>query len=315
MTFNELTLEELLPVVEETIGSQLTGYAAQFASYINRVYELRTKNGQKLIIKFYRPNRWSLNAILDEHKYLFDCQEAEIPVVAPLKLKNDSTVGTYKDINFSIFPKKAGRQLEINDFEDWLRLGNLVGRMHAVGAKTNADFRIIIDPKKSTLSDCKYLCDNIIPERFKKQYSALCMQLIDLASARFENIEKIRVHGDLHAGNILDRMDEGLLIIDFDDMAMGPAVQDLWLLLPERVEKARNEIELFIEGYEQFRSFDRQSIKCIEPLRAMRMIYFLAWCSRQVSDYQFKKNFPEWGSDTFWQREIRDLQEQITYCE
>jgi Ser/Thr protein kinase RdoA (MazF antagonist) len=109
-------------------------------------------------------------------------------------------------------------------------------------------------------------------------------------------LERIRIHGDCHRGNILDRLEEGLLLIDFDDMAMGPPVQDLWLLLPDRAGKSLHEIELFLQGYERFRSFDRTGLRCIEPLRAMRMVYFLAWCSRQTGDARFRKNFPDWGA-------------------
>lgn len=314
MSFNELTPDGMLPVIEDFSGFLLTGYTAQFSSYINRVYELRTKDGIKLIVKLYRPGRWTREAILDEHRFILDCQENEIPVVAPLDLKNGSTIGTYNDILFAIFPKRAGRQFEINDFEDWLRLGSLVARMHCAGAKTGASSRISIDPLVSTTSDCIHLYEKVIPAKYRDQYRSLCMKLTDVSVPFFENIERIRIHGDLHAGNILDRMNEGLILIDFDDMAMGPPVQDLWLLLPDRADKSRSEIELFLEGYEQFRSFNRATLKCIEPLRAMRMIYFLSWCSRQEEDYQFRKNFPEWGSDVFWQREISDLEDQLSFC-
>jgi Ser/Thr protein kinase RdoA (MazF antagonist) len=314
MTFDELTPDSMLPAIEDYSGFLLTGYTAPFSSYINRVYELRTKDGIRIVVKFYRPDRWSRDAILDEHKFMLDCQENEIPVVTPILLKDQSTLGTFNGLNFALFPKKAGRQLEINDFEDWVRLGSLIARIHSVGAKTKANSRVVIDPRITTLSDCKHLCDNVIPGKYREQYRSLCMQLIDQASPSFETTERIRIHGDLHTGNILSRMDEGLLVIDFDDMAMGPPVQDLWLLLPERADKAAAEVELFLEGYEQFRTFDRKSLRCIEFLRAMRMIYFLSWCSRQMADYQFKKNFPEWGSDTFWQREIADLSDQINYC-
>lgn len=314
MTFDELTPDSMLPAIEDYSGFLLTGYTAPFSSYINRVYELRTKDGIKVVVKFYRPERWSREAILDEHKFMLDCQENEIPVVTPILLKDQSTIGTFNGLFFALFPKKAGRQLEINDFEDWVRLGSLIARIHSVGAKTNANSRVVIDPQITTVSDCKHLYDNVIPSKYREQYRSLCMKLIDKASPSFESTEKIRIHGDLHTGNILSRMDEGLLVIDFDDMAMGPPVQDLWLLLPERAEKAVAEVELLLEGYELFRPFDRKSLRCIEYLRAMRMIYFLSWCSRQMSDYQFKKNFPEWGSDTFWQREIADLSDQLNYC-
>jgi Ser/Thr protein kinase RdoA (MazF antagonist) len=139
------------------------------------------------------------------------------------------------------------------------------------------------------------------------------MRLLEAGTPLFSGLERIRIHGDCHRGNILDRLDEGLLLIDFDDMAMGPPVQDLWLLLPDRAGKSSREIELFLQGYERFRSFDRTSLRCIEPLRAMRMVYFLAWCSRQTGDAQFRKIFPDWGSDQFWQREVNDLREQLGF--
>jgi len=314
MTFDSLTTDTMLSAVESASGFQLTGYTAPFSSYINRVYELRTRDNVKLIVKFYRPGRWTLDAILDEHTYLKDCLEFEVPVVTPLTLVNNSTIATFNDIHFALFPKRAGRQLEINEFDDWLRLGSLIGRLHCAGELRTAQSRVIINPSKSAFSDCEFLCSSVIPSRFKEKYRSVCMRIIDKARLLFENKEQIRIHGDLHTGNILDRMDDGLLLIDFDDMAMGPPVQDLWLLLPERAQKAAAEIELFIEGYEKFREFDHSSIKCIEFLRAMRMIYFLAWCSRQQNDFQFKTNFPEWGNDAFWQREIADLSEQMEYC-
>lgn len=314
MDFTNFTPDKIICVVEEFLGTKLTGYTAPFSSYINRVYELRTIDGEKIVVKFYRPDRWSRQALLDEHRFILDCQNDEVPVVPPMLLKNGETIGAFDSIYFAVFGKKAGRQLEINDERDWIRLGSLVGRLHVTGSSKPALSRITIHPQKSTIADCNYLYEKVIPEKYRDKYKNLCHKLISIATPLFERAELIRIHGDLHAGNILDRMDEGLLLIDFDDMAMGPPVQDFWLLLPERADKSRAEIGLFLEGYERFRRFDRRTLSCIEPLRAMRMIYFLAWCSRQRNDYQFKKNFPEWGNDVFWQREINDLQEQIGYC-
>lgn len=100
------------------------------------------------------------------------------------------------------------------------------------------------------------------------------------------------------------------MVIDFDDMAMGPAVQDIWLLLPGHANSVRREINLLLEGYEQFLEFDDRQLRLVEILRAMRIIYFLAWCSTQIDDFKFKSNFPDWGSEMFWQREIADLEHQ-----
>jgi Ser/Thr protein kinase RdoA (MazF antagonist) len=241
--------------------------------------------------------------------------EAELPVVAPLLLATNETLGRHGDFLFALYPKRAGRQLEITGDADWTRLGSLVGRLHLCGEKRAARSRIVIDPHLSALHDVEFLCAHVIPERFRGRYRDSAMMLIDLSSPAFEAAERIRLHGDCHRGNILDRLEQGLMLIDFDDMAMGPPVQDLWLLLPDRATACGREIDLFLEGYEQFRKFDRRTLRCIEPLRAMRMIYFLAWVSRQSNDVVFKRNFPDWGSDAFWQREINDLREQLEFVQ
>jgi Ser/Thr protein kinase RdoA (MazF antagonist) len=313
MSFEQLTPDTILTAVEKATGYALASLAVALPSYINRVYELRAVDGTKLIVKFYRPGRWSREAILAEHTFLRDCEETEIPVVGPLPLVNNSTLAEHDGILFALFPKRAGRQLEINTDADWQRLGSLLARIHLCGARSTAPGRVTIDPRQSTLADVEFLCSGIIPAGYRDTYRSAAMRLIDTSAPLWHSLERIRIHGDCHRGNILDRLDEGLLVIDFDDMAMGPPVQDLWLLLPDRVAGASHEIELFLLGYERFRRFDRRSLRCIEPLRAMRMIYFLAWCSRQSDDYQFRRNFPDWGSDGFWQREINDLREQMGF--
>jgi Ser/Thr protein kinase RdoA (MazF antagonist) len=313
MPFEQLTPDSILSAVERGTGILLTNLVVSLPSYINRVYEIRAKDGTKLIVKFYRPLRWSREAIDEEHHFLFDCLESELPVVAPMVLPDGKTIAEHEDTLFSLFPKRSGRQLEINSDADWPRLGSLLARMHLCGEKRTASHRITIDPEISARADVNHLCSSVIPERLRQQYNTTAMRLIDASAPLFTTVERIRIHGDCHRGNILDRLDEGLLLIDFDDMAMGPPVQDLWLLLPDRATKSQHEIDLFLSGYERFRRFDRASLRCIEPLRAMRMIYFLAWCGRQMNDFQFKRNFPDWGSDPFWQKEINDLREQLGF--
>jgi Ser/Thr protein kinase RdoA (MazF antagonist) len=313
VSFENLTPDAILTFVEAACGLRLTGFTAALPSYINRVYELRATDGTKLIVKFYRPGRWSREAIEDEHRFVLDCCEAEVPVVPARTLENGSTIGEAGGLLFAVYPRKAGRQFEINNDADWTRLGTLVARMHLCGERRSAPGRITIHPQLSTLSDVEHLCGSVIPEKFRDGYKNAAMQVIEAGAPLFDGVERIRIHGDCHRGNILDRLDDGLLLIDFDDMAMGPPVQDLWLLLPDRATKSEHEIGLFLSGYERFRRFNRQSLRCIEPLRAMRMIYFLAWCGRQMNDFVFKRNFPDWGSDNFWQKEINDLREQLGF--
>jgi Ser/Thr protein kinase RdoA (MazF antagonist) len=313
MSFDKLTPDRVMAAVEPAAGLRLTGLLLALPSYINRVYELRATDGTKLIAKFYRPGRWSREAILDEHVFVADCLAEEIPVVPPLALKNGSTLGGHEGILFALYPKRAGRQLDITGDGDWERLGSLVARLHLAGEKRKAPHRISIGPETSALSDLTFLCEKVIPPRFRDAFRSAGMRLIEIAAPLFAGAEQLRIHGDCHRGNILDRLEQGLLLIDFDDMAMGPPVQDLWLLLPDRPDKSAREIDLFLRGYERFRRFDRAFLRCIEPLRAMRMIYFLAWCSRQAGDALFAKNFPDWGNDAFWQKEINDLREQLGF--
>lgn len=309
--YDGLTPDKMLNAVEEAIREPLTAYNHPFPSYINRVYELQTKDGSRIVAKFYRPDRWTRDAIGQEHRFVLECAEADIPVVAPLHLSTGETLADCEDIPFAVFPKKGGRQFEVNTDADWQRLGSLIARIHLVGERHTADTRVTIDPRVSTQADLAYLLEHVIPPHFAERYESSARRVIEIAGPLFAEERVIRVHGDCHQGNILDRLDEGLMVIDFDDMAMGPAMQDLWLLLPEHANKAQREIDLLLAGYERLRKIDRASIKLIEPLRAMRMIYFLAWVSRQRNDHQFQRNFPDWGSDRFWEQEIRDLREQL----
>jgi Ser/Thr protein kinase RdoA (MazF antagonist) len=310
--YEHLTPELLLDAVEDATGISMTGLTIPLPSYINRVYEIQTRGGERLIAKFYRPGRWSREALLDEHLFLADCAGMEIPVVCPLTLAEGSTLGEAHGMYFALFPKKSGREFELNTDEDWRRVGQLVARVHLAGEQRRAHARITLLPNESTRNDLIFLAKGgfVIPE-FKSAFEDLTERMVESISGLFEGTELIRIHGDCHRGNLLDRHGEGLMVIDFDDMMTGPPVQDLWLLLPDHAGRSRREIDLLLEGYDQFREFDYSSLKLIEPLRFMRIIYFLAWLARQEGDYAFGSNHPDWGSETFWQREISDLNHQF----
>jgi Ser/Thr protein kinase RdoA (MazF antagonist) len=309
--FEDLTPHLVIDGVEEFTNLKFTGHTNPMASYINRVYEIETEDREKMIVKYYRPDRWSLDAIYDEHDFVLDCAEDEIPVVAPLELNNDSTVGLWDKYAFALFPKKSGRMLDITSDEQWVRVGELIGRIHQCGAKYDAPNRIVLDPEGSTeLFLDNLLSGNLINESNKKPFEEVCSNILKTIKPLFSDFEKIRIHGDCHRGNIIQRPGEGLMIIDFDDMSTSVPVQDLWMLLPARLDQSRREMNLMIEGYEKFRDFDYKSLKLIEPLRAMRIIYFIEWSSRQSKDHHFKRINPDWGSDIFWRTEINDLNVQ-----
>lgn len=310
--FSNLGPDQIIDAVENAIGQRMTGFTSPLPSYINRVYELQTMAGERLIAKFYRPGRWQKSAIEEEHEFMQDCSLAEVPVVLPMMLNDSSTLGEVDGISFAVFPKRLGREFEIIKDEDWERIGTLIARIHNAGQTKEASNRVCLHPLESTKEDVRQLIEGgFLSAQYKTEFKTISDKIIEIATGLFENTESIRIHGDCHSGNILHRPENGLMIIDFDDMMMGPPIQDLWILLPEHAEKCKKELNLMIEGYEMFRSFDWNSVKLIEPLRAMRIIYFLAWCSRQANDNHFKNNFPEWGTESFWSIEINTLTNQL----
>jgi len=310
--FDDLVPDKMLNAVEAALGIPMTGLASPLPSYINRVYEVQSVDGERFIPKFYRPGRWTREALQEEHDFVLECANDEIPVIAPLILADGQTINEDDGIFFTVFPKRYGRQLEINSDEDWLRVGRLMGRVHAVGSQNEAHSRTDIHPANSTAEYIAYLLENnFVTPKQQSAFADVTSRILDLIVDLFSDIEFIRIHGDCHCGNLLDRPGEGIMIIDFDDMMIGPPIQDLWLLLPDHANNCRRELNLLLTGYNQFRDFEDHTIRLIEPLRAMRIIYYLAWCSRQINDFKFRNTYPEWGSDAFWQREINDLSHQL----
>lgn len=310
--FQRLTPDVLVAAVEAALGRRMLGFTSPLASYINRVYEMQAADGERLVAKAYRPGRWSRAAILDEHAFIRECAADEIPVVEPLPLADGSTLGEVEGILFAVFPKRRGRPFEAVSPDDWRRLGSILARMHNVGARHPAPDRIHWHPDTATARDLAEIgAAELVTPRHRAEFAAVGEELLEEIRVRFGDGGVIRIHGDCHRGNILERPGEGLLLVDFDDMLNGPPVQDLWLLLPDTPDRCRTEIDAMLDGYEAFREFDYASLRLVEPLRAMRMLYFLAWRGRQVRDPDFKRRHPDWGGDAFWRREIADLRGQL----
>lgn len=310
--FQGLGPDLILDSVEAALGVTLTGLTHPLASYINRVYELQAADGTRLIAKFYRPGRWSREALEDEHRFVLDCVEAEIPVIAPLPLQTGGTLGDADGIGFAVYPKRYGRGFELIEDEDWRRFGRMVGRMHLAGSRREAPERLVMHPDHTTCDNVDQLLDDeLVAPHLEEQFESIADDILDLITPLFDDREMIRIHGDLHVANILCDGDGHLMLIDFDDMVTGPPVQDLWMMLPDRADRSRREMTLILEGYREFRAFDYSSLQLIEPLRVMRNCYFLSWCGRQLQDPEFRHNFPEWGSQNFWQNEVSQLGRQL----
>jgi Ser/Thr protein kinase RdoA (MazF antagonist) len=309
--FELLTPDRILDAIEVGMDCRLTGLTSPLPSYINRVYELQTVGGERLIAKFYRPGRWQRPALQDEHDFVLDCAADEVPVVAPLQLAAGGTIGEHEGILYAVYPKKSGREMDLHTDEGWRRLGGLVGRIHLAGSRQQATARLRMHPESTTLPEINMLLDRpFMSPHQAARFREITDRIIEIAQREFEGVELQRIHGDCHRANILERPGEGLMVIDFDDMVTGPVVQDIWLLLPGSANSSRREISLILQGYEQFMEFDDRQLRLVEILRAMRIIYFLSWCSTQVDDFKFQSNFPDWGSEMFWQREIDDLEHQ-----
>ncbi len=306
----------MLDALETTTGRRMTGLATPLPSYVNRVYEVQAMDGERMIAKFYRPGRWSREAIQEEHDFLADCREDEIPVIAPLTFPDGSTLQEANGIYFTLFPKGLGLQLELNSPKDWVRVGRLLGRVHVSGSKREASARLKLHPMTSTAADVDHLIDGgFVPPTCLNGFKDVTSRILDAIGDMFDDINSIRIHGDCHCGNLLYRPGEGLMVIDFDDMMIGPPVQDIWLLLPDHADACQTELSLLLRGYETFLEFDDSSLRLIEPLRTMRVIYYLAWCSIQLDDFKFRQEHPDWGTDPFWRREIADLESQYQAIE
>lgn len=323
--FHALTPERILDAVESSTGLRCTGRAMALNSMENRVYELeieldeapRTPSERFVIAKFYRPGRWSREQILEEHQYLADLNELEIPAVAPRPYLDGSTLHKLKDADlyYAVFPKIGGRSPDELDDDQLGRAGRLLARLHSVGAARSADHRIKLDPATYGTDNLRFLLDlKLVPSTVRDAYQATVEQIVHLTTPWFAETPVQRIHGDCHLGNLLMGRD-GLFFVDFDDMVRGPVVQDVWLLVPGRDEYAQGKLRILLEAYDTMRPFDRRQLRLIEALRALRFVHFSAWIGRRWQDPAFPRAFPQFGGERYWQEQLADLREQLGLLE
>ena len=313
---------ELNPIVVldaiEALGLKTTGRCLPLNSMENRVYEIEldtplglcdSPSDSSIIAKFYRPGRWSKEQILDEHAYLLDLKNNEVPVIAPLNYSG-KTLFTIEEhqLFYTVFPKQGGRNPDELNEEELEQIGRLLGRMHQVGKAGKAAHRLSISPFTFGTQNIHFLeKSKAIPLHIEQQYLQLSREIIKLMEPLFEGIPVHRIHGDCHAGNILYKEKEGFFFVDFDDMLTGPAVQDVWLIVPGTDDLAKQNRQILLEAYETMCDFDYQSLKLIEPLRTLRFLHFSAWLSKRWEDPSFKTAFPHFGSEDYWNLQLRDL--------
>ena len=324
--FFELTPDRVLDAVE-TSGLRCTGRCFTLNSFENRVYDVELEldddaprqktafHEHRRVVKFYRPGRWSPEQILEEHEFLRQLQEVEVPAIAPLLFPGGSTLQSTPEsqIYFALFPKVGGRAPDELSDDQLLRVGRLLGRIHAVGASHRAQHRVKIDPLTYGEKNLQFLLDgNWIPVEFQGRYQRAVEKICEKTQPWFDQAEVQRIHGDCHLGNLMWN-DWGPFFLDFDDMVIGPPVQDLWLLVPGRDAEAIRQRNVLLTGYEQMRDFDESTLRLIEPLRALRYIHYTAWVARRWSDPAFPHAFPQFGSHQYWNKEVEDLEHQLEW--
>lgn len=308
--FLGLTPDRVLESVEAA-GLAVNPVCYPLNAYENRVYEVELADRSRVIAKFYRPTRWSAEQILEEHAFVAELADEEIEVCPFRPFPGGGTLRTIHGIHYALSDRRGGRAPDELDPELAARTGMLAARIHNVGAREEA-------PHRPTLSSDVFVRRNVawmaeqgtIPAHLLPRYREVAHEIADLYDRLSEGVAMHRIHGDLHVSNLLVR--DGLLrTLDFDDMVVGPAVQDLWLCIPGRDAEARRLREAFLEGYERFRLFDRSTLRLIEPLRGMRIVSYSAWIARRWHDPFFPRTFSEFGTEAYWVGEIRELDEAL----
>ncbi len=312
--FFRLTPDWVLRAVEAG-GYRPTGHCSALGSLENRVYDLRLEDGSHIVAKFYRPGRWSARAILEEHRFLFALRDAEIPACAPVPFSDGKTLHAVEKIFYAIWPRTGGRAPEeLSDGEVEV-LGRLLARIHNLGVALAPRHRRTLSAESFGLEPLQFLEQKkFLTLSCARRYRSAVETIVKIYRDRIHGIELHAIHGDCHRGNLLHGV-QGWFFLDFDDFVIGPAVQDVWMLLPGRDAEATHQRRVLIEAYRPFRDFDERSLALIEPLRALRFIHYAAWIARRWEDPAFPNAFPHFGTEEYWECETRDLEDQIEIIE
>jgi Ser/Thr protein kinase RdoA (MazF antagonist) len=297
----------------ESVGFRSDGRLLALNSYENRVYQIGLEEGALLIAKFYRPKRWTDEAILEDHSFVQELVDHEIPVV-PAMLLNGKTLHTFEGFRFSVFPKHGGRAPELEGRSTLEWMGRFLGRIHAIGSLKPYQERPTLDIKSFGEQPRDYLLSHeFIPADLDTAYRSavdLALDGVRYCFTRAGEVASLRLHGDCHVGNVL-WTDQGPHFVDFDDSRMGPAVQDLWMLLSgDRADMIRQLTDV-LAGYEDFCDFNERELHLIEALRTLRLIHYAAWLAHRWDDPAFKQAFPWFNTQRYWQDRILELREQI----
>ncbi|WP_416306661.1 serine/threonine protein kinase [Neptunicella sp. SCSIO 80796] len=307
--FSSLTPDFILDAIESTgliVESGLLG----LNSYENRVYQFMAQDRQRYVVKFYRPNRWTRQQIEEEHQFAFELADHDIPLVAPLKYSQSSLL-EYQGYLFALYPSVGGRQFEVDNLEQLEWMGRFIGRIHQVGQGSDFKARPSITVDEYLRQPLAILKQSqLVPAQIETAFFTILHMVADKAADLYHCDNEIRLHGDCHPGNILWR--DGPTFVDLDDSRMGPAIQDIWMMLSGDRQEQLLQLDTLISAYEEFADFDMSQLSLIEPLRAMRMIHYMGWLARRWQDPAFPRAFPWFSSERYWEEQVLALKEQLS---
>jgi len=327
--FKDLTPAQVLDSLD-AVDLRGDGRILQLNSYENRVFQVYLEDGQAVVTKFYRPGRWSDSQIVEEHSFCRELAAAEVPVVAPRVLHAAGEMAGLTlhgepptlavlhtprgEHRFTVANRCAGREPELDDPDVLRQIGRFIGRLHAVGRQRPFRHRHVMNPAADGAHALALLCNGgFVPPTELPAWKQASEQALAAVVAAFEAaapLATLRLHGDCHIGNVLFR-DGGVHVVDLDDAMQGPAVQDLWMLVSGDHTTMAAQLNVLLQGYEQFCDFDDRERALIEPLRTLRMVRHSAWLAERWSDPTFPLNFPFFGTAAYWNQQTTQLREQV----
>ncbi|PID60170.1 MAG: serine/threonine protein kinase [Gammaproteobacteria bacterium] len=316
--FHQLEPNALLDAIDST-GHRTDGRFSALNSYENRVYSVGLEDGSWLVSKFYRPGRWSDDAILEEHAFCRRLAEYELPVIAPLADAHGETLFRQGPYRFCLFERVGGRAPELDSDAQLELIGRTVARLHAVAEHHPFHHRPSLSVARLGDASAGFLLESpLLPEHHVDVYASLVDELLPMVDERLEHLDDLDIlslHGDLHPGNLLLAADGTPMLLDFDDTMTGPAIQDLWMFLSGERDYAEARLAALLDGYLEFRDFDLAELDLVEPLRTLRIIHYAAWIGRRWDDPAFRQAFPFFDSERFWDEHILSLREQMAMLE
>ncbi|MCH8142256.1 MAG: serine/threonine protein kinase [Proteobacteria bacterium] len=295
----------------ETCGFEPTGGLFELNSYENRVYQVELEDGSFVVTKFYRPQRWTTEQIEEEHAFTAELAEQELPVVTPL-CRDGKSLFEFEGFRYAVYPRQGGHPPNLEIEENIKVLARTLARIHAVGSIKPFSHRPVYSVARMGVDSRTFLLEaNFLPIEMEEAYASTTEHLLERLAPAMDGISiSGRIHGDCHLGNLLWR-DEVPHFVDFDDCVNGPPIQDLWMLLSGEREEQQKQLGTILDAYEQFYEFDATSIRLIEPLRTLRIMYHAAWLARRWDDPAFPRAFPWFNTQKYWGEHVLNLREQM----